>query len=180
MLNLIRMFTASRSCWVLLFLFAAAMEGCGLYFQYGLRLDPCVECVYERAFLLGFVLAALIGFLAPGSAFMRFTASLVLFLSSGFGLKTALEHNSFSVSSSQAFGKVCKLTADFPSFLKLDEWLPWMFKPTGSCGPLPWEFLGLSMPQWLVTIFGCGLIAAVVMLISQFSKKRKNYSELYR
>lgn len=180
MLNLIRIFSCSRSCWLLLFIFAAALEGCALYLQYVMRLNPCVDCIYERAILLGFVLAAVIGFLAPDYIFMRLTAALVLLLSSGLGLKTALEHNSASMSISTAFGQACQTTAEFPSFLKLDEWLPWMFKPTATCTPQAWEFLGLSLPQWMVTIFGFALVAAVLMLISQFSKKRKNYSQLYR
>lgn len=171
--RLVRSFSATHYCWTLLLLFALAMEVCGLHFQYDLKLRPCVSCVYERAFFLGFMLAALLGLLRPKVLCARLAASLVLLASSGFGLKTAIEHYLLSRPGPSSFGQSCPLVADFPDWLKLDEWLPVMFSPTGgSCGPLPWELLGLSMPLWLMVIFSCGIVAAVLLLISQFAKTR--------
>ena len=42
-----------------------ALEGSALYFQYGMDLQPCVMCIYERVALFGIAFAGLIGLIAP-------------------------------------------------------------------------------------------------------------------
>ncbi|MBV2095670.1 MAG: disulfide bond formation protein B, partial [Candidatus Thiodiazotropha sp. (ex Codakia orbicularis)] len=54
-------FTQRRLPWLLLASSALILEGAALYFQYGLELDPCVLCIYQRAAVLGIFLSALIG-----------------------------------------------------------------------------------------------------------------------
>ena len=72
MLQLFKSICASRFCWFLLFLSGIALEACGLYFQYELHLNPCVNCVYERAYFLGFVVAGFIGAMAANYVIVRF------------------------------------------------------------------------------------------------------------
>ena len=177
MLRLIKSFTSCRACWFLLFLFAIVIDGCALYFQYGLSLKPCVNCVYERAAILAFGICGLFGFLLPGSAFVRLTASLGFLSSSLWGLAVSFEH--YESTLNQGFGAKCRLIANFPSFLKLDELLPFMFKPLDTCSPLNWSLLGLSMPQWLVIIFACGVLVSFFFLISQFARLRRTSSNRY-
>lgn len=180
MFAFIKKFTSSRICWFLLFLFAIILDGCALYFQYGLNLKPCVNCVYERAAIAAFLVCGLVGFLYPSWFFTRLCAIAGFLASSLWGLSISIEHYESSIAT--GFGQVCKLRASFPEFLKLDEWLPWMFKPLDTCGPLDWSFLSLSMPQWLVIIFICGTLVSFIFLISQFArlKKRNRYDSYYR
>lgn len=173
--RLIKNFSATQYCWMLLLLFALAMEVCGLHFQYDLHLPVCVNCVYERAFFLGFLLAALVGLLNPKALCARMFASLLLLLWSGLGLRTAIEHYLSSNPGTSSFGQTCPLAANFPDWLKLDQWVPFMFNPAGgACMPLPWELLGFSMPAWLIAIFSCGLAAAVLIIISQFINTKED------
>ncbi len=179
MLSFIREFSRTRLCWLLLLLTGIGMEGCGLYFQYSLRLDPCVYCVYERALIMCFVIIGLTGFLFPGFTLFRILYSLGLLASSGYGLYVAFQHYQSSIST--GFGSVCKLTAEFPSFMPLDSWLPWLFAPKGQCGPLDWSFMGFSMPEWILLIFFCGALAGLLLLLSQFKRpKRETYERYYR
>ncbi|MDO5351835.1 MAG: disulfide bond formation protein DsbB [Succinatimonas sp.] len=179
MLRFIKEFSRTRFCWLLLILLGISLEGAGLYFQYGLHLDPCVNCVYERAWFLGFILAGLIGFLTAPFWFFRLIAVFVFLFSSLGGFFTAVEHYDSTQANTNIFASTCKLNASFPDFLKLDEWLPWMFKPSGSCGPLDWSFLSLSMPQWLIIIYVCGVLSSILILLS-FLVKSQRYSRYDR
>ena len=77
MVSFVQSLSSSRLSWVALLILGIVLECCGLYFQYGLRLDPCVNCVYERAFYLSFILAGLIGFLSPSFILTRLLAILI-------------------------------------------------------------------------------------------------------
>ena len=118
-------FPQTRTPWFLLMLLGLILEGCGLYFQYGLGLPPCVNCVYERALFLTFILAGFIGFIKPQSLWFRTLGALVLLAGSIQGILVTLEH---LASYANAFGTKCALKANFPQFLKLDEVL------ISSCG----------------------------------------------
>jgi protein dithiol:quinone oxidoreductase len=39
-----------------------------------------------------------------------------------------------------------------------------VFQPTGFCGDIQWQFLGLSMPQWMIIIMSLMLIALLTAL----------------
>ena len=54
----------------------------------------------------------------------------------------------------------CGFFAEFPSWFKLDEWLPSVFAPTGICGDASWDFAGLTMVQWIIIIFICNAVTA--------------------
>ena len=178
MIHLIQSISNSRWCWIALCLLGIMLEACGLYFQYGLRLDPCVNCVYERALYLTFIGAGLIGFLAPQVRLLRVLATLIFLVGSASGVLVALSH--LADYSSAGFGS-CALRANFPYFLPLDKWLPWMFQPTGACVPLDWSLLGLNMPQWILISFACGLVVALVFLFAEcFRRKKRDYMRYYR
>lgn len=179
MIHLIQSISNSRWCWIALLLTGVVLEACGLYFQYGLRLDPCVNCVYERAFYLTFIAAGLIGMISPQLRFTRFLAILIFLAGSAGGLMTAFNH--LADYAATGFGSSCALRANFPDFLPLDSLLPWMFQPTAACGPLDWSLMGLNMPQWIAISFGCGLAVALLFLLAEFfRRKRRDYRRYYR
>lgn len=179
MINLIHCFTYSRLSWICLFLLGIILECCGLYFQYELRLPPCVNCVYERAFFLSFIIAGFLGFLSPNFFITRFLAVITFFMGSIGGLLISLDHLESYANTSLASS--CKIRADFPSFLPLDSWMPWMFQPTAACDKLDWELLGLNMPQWIAITFSVGCLVGLCFFISLFfKKKRDNYINLYK
>lgn len=59
---------------------------------------------------------------------------------------------------------------DLPRLAPLNEWAPWLFEAYGDCSKVVWQFLSLSMPQWLVVIFAGNLVALAVIVISQGAK----------
>ena len=181
MLQLFKSICASRFCWFLLFLSGIALEACGLYFQYELHLNPCVNCVYERAYFLGFVVSGFIGAMAANYLIVRFLCVAGFLASAIGGLLVTWEHYR-AYTSTSLFGNNCKLGAQFPDFLPLDTIAPWMFKPLGLCSDkLDWELLGQSMPFWILIAFASATVIAFLMLISFFVKKKTgNFDRLYK
>ena len=144
-----------RWSWLLLATTALGLELTALYFQYGMALDPCVLCVYERVAVAGILLAGLLGAVAPRVLAVRLSAQLLWLVAAGWGLSLALEHVGIQ------WGEVdlrCTYLADFPSWAPLDAWWPAVFQPTGLCGEVQWAFLGLSMPGWMAVIYGLYLL----------------------
>lgn len=177
--RLINEISKNRFPWVFLILISIGLEACGIYFQYYLRFDPCVYCIYERVFILGFFFSGLIGALIPNLAVVRFLALCLSLASSIAGIITGIDH--FKSVNSTGFGAACKLTVDFPEYLPLDSWMPWFFSPRGNCDKLPWDFLGLDIPSWIIIIFAIGVLGSVLGILSLLAKKKEpDYLKYYR
>ena len=170
MIAFLRHIACQRWAWGLLAASALFLELCALFFQHILGLHPCVMCIYERIATLGVLTAGLIGMVNPQKWYLRWSALLLWGFSAFRGLQLALQHVDYQINPSPF--NVCSPYADFPSWLPLDTWVPWLFFPDGDCSEISWQFLGLSMPQWLVAIFAAYLLVATVVMIGNLVKGR--------
>lgn len=157
--------TRIRLSWLVILVSALGLEATALYFQYVMQLDPCVLCIYERLAVAGIGLAGLIGLTAPGFGLIRFPAYLLWGVSAIWGLSVAMEHVGVQFGSPDLN---CEFFANFPAWLKLDEWFPAVFAPTGYCDDIQWQFLGFSMPQWMTVVYSGYLVLLVLALVSEF------------
>ena len=171
MLTLLKQFSEKRSAWFLLALSSLALESTALYFQYGMGLQPCVLCVYERLAIIGLFIAGIIGLLAPKSFIVRLIALILGLFSSIKGLLVSLRH--LDLQMNPAPWKQCEFIPNFPETLPFHQWFPAIFNPTGSCNESQWSFLNLTMVQWLVFIFVVYIAILTILFISQKQKSRK-------
>ncbi|WP_017025214.1 disulfide bond formation protein DsbB [Vibrio rumoiensis] len=169
-LSSIHSFSQKRVSWLLLLLVVAFFEFSALYFQHVLMLAPCVMCVYERVAMMGMGVAATIGLIQPSNKMIRWLGLAGWGYTAFRGLQLALEHVGYQFNPSPF--ATCDIFPQFPSWAPLNQWVPWMFEPTGDCSKIVWQFLSLSMPQWLVIIFSANLIALTIIVISQFFKTK--------
>lgn len=170
MLPFIKKISRQRPAWGLLAASVFAFELTGLFFQYVMGLQPCVMCVYERLAFIGILVAALIGLVAPQYKWLRWPAMLLWLYSSVRGLQLSLRHVDYQTNPSPF--NTCPLFPDFPSWLPLDHWFPFLFHPTGDCAVKQWEFLTWEMPQWLVLIFSCYIAVAIFIMACNLAKAR--------
>lgn len=162
-------FSRSRASWLLLLLCVVGLEATALYFQHGQGLAPCVMCIYERVALFGVGTAALLGLIAPEEPFWRTLGLLAYGITAAWGLKLSLEHVSYQFPDpNQLFGPTCDVAVNFPSWTPLNQWLPQVFEASGDCSKVVWQWLGWSMPQWLVGIFSAMLVIWGLVVIVQF------------
>ncbi len=167
-------FSVSRLSWSILLLGMIILELCGLYFQHGMQLSPCVMCIYERVALMAMGLTALVVLINPKNTVLRWFGFISWGTASAMGLSIAIEHTNLQLNPSPF--SACPLFVEFPSWLPLDKWVPWMFEAYGECSEIAWTMLGWSMPQWLIVAFGTNLLILSVMVLSQFMGKRKEAS----
>lgn len=157
--------------WLLLAAGALGLEGAALFFQYGMSLDPCVLCVYQRTAVLAILFSLLIGMSAPG----RLPARVIGYTGWGagalWGLYLALKQSGLQLGIIPP-SLSCDVNAKFPAWLKLDQWLPSVFQPTGYCEEIQWQLFGLSMPQWVAIVMAFYLVILVTMLITEIRVHR--------
>ena len=150
--------------WSGLLITALGLEAAALGFQYLMDLQPCVLCVYERVAVGGIALAGLIGMIASDRLFLRTAAYLVWAVSAAWGLSLAMEHVGIQFGTSDLS---CEFFADFPPWFQLDQWFPAVFAPTGYCDDIQWQFLGLTMPQWMLFVYSVYLLLLAIALIGE-------------
>ncbi len=124
--------------------------------------------------MIGVVGAGLIGMIAPQNGLIRWAGFAAWGVAAGWGLKLSIEHVGYQFPDpNDLFGATCDIFVSFPSWAPLNKWVPWMFEASGDCSKIVWQFLTLSMPQWLVIIFAAMLIVLAVVVLSQFFGKRQ-------
>ncbi|MCC2616254.1 disulfide bond formation protein DsbB [Aestuariibacter halophilus] len=141
----------SKHAWGWLFFSALGLELTALYFQYGMGLEPCIMCIYQRTAVFGVMLAGLVPWLA-NNFITRVVGFVTWGVSAIWGLLIAIEHVDIQTATNPFFAS-CEIVPNFPAFMPLHEWVPQMFAATGDCGDIDWQFLTLSMPQWMIVIF---------------------------
>lgn len=127
--------------------------GFGYYLQFVEGLAPCPLCLLQRvAFLLlglVFLVAALHRPPLPGR---RWYAGLIVVVA-GMGATIAARHvylQSLPPEQAPACGAdIGYMLAHFP----LSETIILIFRGTGDCGSVVWQFLGLSIPGWALAWF---------------------------
>ena len=128
----------------------AVLMGYALYAEYGLLLEPCPLCVFQRmaVIALGLVFLAA-GLHDPSGWGRRVYAGLVVF-AAGAGIAVAGRHvwlQSLPADRVPACGPGFDYIID--SFPVLEA-LRLIFSGSGECASIDWEFLGLSMPAWVL------------------------------
>lgn len=146
---------------------AAGLMLAALYFQHVQGLEPCPLCVAQRVFVIMIGLIGLAAFLHnPATELSR-----RLYLGAGLlvlagGIATAGRHvwlQNLPPDRVPECGPGLNYILDnFP----LSDALGLIFKGSGECAKVDWSFLGLSMPGWLLLIFGIMFAACLARLIA--------------
>ncbi len=156
-----------RLFWALVLATAMGLEVAALFFQYGMHLDPCVLCVYERLAVAGIALSGVLGLLGTQTRALRLLAMMLWAAAASWGLILALEHTGIQLGRADLN---CDFFANFPGWFKLDVWIPAVFNPTGYCSDIQWQFIGLTMPQWMLVVYTGYLLVLFLALVGEFRK----------
>lgn len=162
----------SPQAWLILALSALGLEFIALYFQYVMGLEPCIMCIYQRVAIWAIFFAGVIGYIAPENIIVRLLAFALWGTGAIWGLIIAIEHVDMQTST-MSFLYSCDFVPNFPSWAPLHEWLPSLFAATGDCGNIDWQFLGYSMPQWMIANYGLYSAIFLVVLLSRIISAKK-------
>lgn len=170
--NYLSQITTNQKPWLLLALSALGLELSALFFQYVLDLAPCIMCVYQRLAILAILMAGTVGSIGHKNLLARFVAYILWGIGSIWGLIIALEHVEMQENSGSLFFS-CEFIPNFPSWAPIHEWIPFLFEATGDCGEISWQFLGYSMPQWMIVVYALYAIAFSIILINRLVCAKK-------
>lgn len=174
MFNTLYRASTRRTPWLLLAFSALFLELCALYFQYYRDLEPCVLCVYERTAVMGLMLAGLVAAVAPRLMLARILAILMWGGSALWGLQLAIKHTRIQMFPSPT--NTCDFAANYPAWAKLDEWVPWLFQPTGFCEEIQWRFLDFTMPQTMIGVYAIYLLILLLVVAGMLLGRRSSGS----
>lgn len=136
---------------VLGFAVCAAMMGYALYVQYGMQLEPCPLCVLQRLAVIALGLTFLLAGIHDPAGKARFVYAGMLGVAMIGGVVVAGRHvwlQSLPPDRVPACGPgLDYMLETFP----FAEALRMVFTGSGECAEIDWQFLGLSMPAWVLT-----------------------------
>lgn len=158
--------TTKPMAWLLLALSALGLEICALFFQYVMDLAPCIMCVYQRVAIFAIMLAGFIGYFGCKLLIARVIAYALWATGAIWGLLIAVEHVEIQANSGSLFFS-CDIVPNFPTWAPLHEWIPSIFEATGDCGEINWQFIGYSMPQWMIVVYGTYVTSFTLVFLSR-------------
>lgn len=156
----------NKKSWLILAISAFILEIVALIFQYALGLAPCIMCIYQRNAIWSIFLAGLLGYFTHTTMIGRLLSFTLWGLGAVWGLIIAMEHVNIQ---HDPFGFLtgCEIVPNFPKWAPLHEWIPALFAATGDCGNIDWQFLGYSMPQWMIAVFAIYAVLLAIVLGSR-------------
>jgi disulfide bond formation protein DsbB len=153
-----------RPAYLFGFLVCAALMGWALWLQYGLELEPCPLCVFQRIAVIAtgvvFLIAAIHN---PGRVGAAIYAGLTVVVS-GIGAALAAWHVWIQA---QPKGSVasCGMGLNYMlETLPLTEVISRVLKGSGECAEQGWLLMGLAIPSWTFVFF-VAMIAAALALV---------------
>lgn len=165
-MNTINQLATKNKAWLALMISALALECCALIFQFVMHLEPCIMCVYQRVAIFSIVLAGIVGYFACQYKVGRLLAFAFWAIGAIWGLIIAIEHVDMQGAAFSLFFS-CEFIPNFPTWAPLHEWIPFLFEATGDCSDINWQFLGYSMPQWMIVVYAIYTAAFAVIFGSR-------------
>jgi len=143
------------------FLSCAGMMGFALFAEHILLLTPCPLCVLQRVAVISLGIIFLLAAVQNPTAWGRRVYAVLVFLAAGAGVGVAGWHvwiQNLPADKVPSCGPGLDYMLEaFP----LADALKMVFTGSGECADIVWQFLGLSMPVWvvisLVIIGSCGI-----------------------
>ncbi|MDG1751695.1 MAG: disulfide bond formation protein DsbB [Thalassotalea sp.] len=163
--------SSNKKAWQLLAITALGFELSALFFQYFLELKPCIMCIYQRVAIWAIFFAGLLGSFTYQYVFGRIASYALWGTGAIWGLLIALEHVEMQ-SSKFSFLFSCEFVPNFPSWAPFHEWIPALFAATGDCGNIDWQFLGYSMPQWMIVVYCLYTITFAIVLLARLQQRK--------
>ena len=153
-----------RPAYLLGFLVCAGLMAWALWLQYGLELDPCPLCIFQRICVIAtgvvFLLAAIHN---PGRTGAAVYAGLTVIVS-GIGAALAAWHVWIQAQPKGAVA-ACGMGLNYMlETLPLTEVIGRVLKGSGECAEQGWLFMGLAIPSWTFVFF-IAMIASAFALI---------------
>lgn len=133
-----------------------------LYAQYGLHLDPCPLCIFQRIAVIGTGVGFALAWALGPNGRRRWVGFPLVVVPALAGIAVAGRHvwlQSLPNDKVPACGPSLDFLMDSYPFAEV---LQRVFTGSGQCATIDWSFMGLSMPAWVLLAF-VGLLGWAVL-----------------
>jgi len=144
-----------KTLWIGLILLSLSMEAVALFYQYVLNEPPCILCIHFRLLFVAIIIFSLLGLLTHKSKLFRVISMLGVV--SSFAFMTERAYQLLGTERRFIDGE-CGFGLNFPDWIAVDKWVPWLFQPMTSCGYTPEVLFGITMAESL-------MVFTIVMLL---------------
>ena len=140
----------------------AALLAYAYYLQFYEYLDPCPLCIFQRIAVVALGVSFLLAGLFGGGRLAARGFTVLIAISAGAGAAIAGRHVWLQHLPPDQVPE-CGPGLEFMlRTLPLNETLSKVFTASGECASISWQFLGLSMPAWVMLWFiGLGIAGSV-------------------
>lgn len=149
------------------FLICAALLTYAYYSQFGLGLEPCPLCIFQRVAMIALGITFLGVAVHNPKGWGRRVYAVLLLITAGAGVLVAGRHvwlQHLPADQVPACGPGLGYMLDvFP----LTEAIKMAFTGSGECANVDWTFLGLAMPTWVLIWF---VVLGVVGIWNSFRR----------
>ena len=153
-----------RIAYLLGFLVCAGLMGWALWLQYGLGLEPCPLCAFQRLAVTAIGITFLVAFMHNPRTFGAAVYAGFVLLFAGGGGAVAVRHvwlQALPKDQVPACGMGLSYMLESMPFLDV---LKKVFAGSGECAEKGWEFLGLAIPGWTLVFFIAMAVVAVALI----------------
>lgn len=144
----------SAVCWLML--------GYGLYLQVYGGLNPCPMCIVQRYALIFVAISALLTGTSARKN-VHLSGAVLILLGAGFGAFVAARQSWLQWNPPE----VATCGRDFYGMIEsfpLQRAIPMIFKGSGDCSAVDWQFLGASLANWsFLTFVTVGVLTALMI-----------------
>jgi protein dithiol:quinone oxidoreductase len=153
---------SSRWHYFLLFFICHELLVAAYYFEYVLYLEPCPLCMISRLMVFSIGICSLLATLQLPKGMTQKIYHGLLAIFSGLGIATSAWHIYMQGLPADEVPACGPGLSHMLETMPLGEVLNNVLQGSGSCAEVSWEFIGLSMPSWMLIIyigfFGLALI----------------------
>lgn len=135
------------------FLACVGMMAYALFVQYGLLLEPCPLCVFQRMATIGTGLVFLAAAIHNPTSWGRRVYAVLITLVAGAGIGVAGRHVWLQHLPADQIPECGPGFGYIMDTFPLSDALRHIFTGSGECAKIDWSFLGLSMPAWVLICF---------------------------
>ena len=153
-----------RLAYLLGFLVCAALIGWALWLQYGLGLDPCPLCMFQRIAVCAVGLVLLVTFIHnPRARGVAGYATLIV-LFAGMGAAFAARQVWLQALPKDQVPSCGMGISYMLETLPFADMLAKVIEGSGECAEKGWEFWGLAIPGWTFVFFVTMALAAIALV----------------
>lgn len=162
------MITKSKYYWWAIILSCSGMLLAALFYQFALHHEPCEVCIYVRVWLVGIMAVAASGLVLrtyrwPTLILSSLMIVLAVGLANDVWMLLSIDHN-------WPLEGYCSIEPNFPSWARLDDFLPWLFEVRTMCGPTPYLLFGVTMADGLAVFCVVLIWAALFGIFTRLSQ----------